>query len=174
MPSLPVSSKYSNRWGQPTSSSDSTRANSCCWRSIHGFPLPRPFEPPLDTTKRQCASNTICKARSPRSGRSGPGALSATSRTWSSMIAIISDTHGNYPALEAVLRDVAREQCEAVYSLGDVAGYYCMLNECVEALRERNIPNVMGNHDKYLSSAAECPRSLAATRCIAFQRSIVS
>ena len=90
------------------------------------------------------------------------------------MIAIISDTHGNYPALEAVLRDVAREQCEAVYSLGDVAGYYCMLNECVEALRERNIPNVMGNHDKYLSSAAECPRSLAATRCIAFQRSIVS
>jgi predicted phosphodiesterase len=90
------------------------------------------------------------------------------------MIAIISDTHGNFPALEAVLREVDAIGCEAVYSLGDVAGYYCMVNECVDELRERGIANIMGNHDHYLVTNEACPRSNAANRCIEYQRGIVT
>ena len=38
--------------------------------------------------------------------------------------ALISDIHGNLPALEAVLADIdVRERVDAVYHLGDLGGY---------------------------------------------------
>lgn len=36
-------------------------------------------------------------------------------------IAIISDIHGNMQALEAVLNDIEKEQCEKIFCLGDLA-----------------------------------------------------
>lgn len=90
------------------------------------------------------------------------------------MIAIISDVHGNYPALEAVLRDVDATGCTDIVCLGDVAGYYCMVNECIEVLRRRNVRSLMGNHDQYLLSGTAPKRSGAATRCIDFQRGITT
>lgn len=90
------------------------------------------------------------------------------------MIAILSDIHGNYPALKAVLDDVDKIGCERIISLGDVAGYYCMVNECISALRARNVLSLMGNHDDYLVSGTTCPRSRSATRCIEFQRQVIS
>ena len=85
------------------------------------------------------------------------------------MIALISDIHGNFPALQAVLREIDRLNCEEVISLGDVAGYYCMLNECIHELRERRIINLRGNHDDYLLTGKGCPRSRSANKCLAFQ-----
>jgi putative phosphoesterase len=85
------------------------------------------------------------------------------------MIALISDIHGNYPALQAVLREIDRLNCASIISLGDVAGYYCMLNECIEELKARKIVNLRGNHDDYLLSGKGCPRSQSASRCLAFQ-----
>jgi len=90
------------------------------------------------------------------------------------MIAIISDVHGNYPALEAVLGDIDAAGCNNIICLGDVAGYYCMVNECIEALRQRGVSSLMGNHDQYLLSGTSPQRSRAASRCIAFQRQIVT
>lgn len=90
------------------------------------------------------------------------------------MIALISDVHGNYPALEAVLREIDRLDCESIVSLGDVAGYYCMLNECIEELRSRKIVNLRGNHDDYLLSGKGCPRSSSASRCLEFQARLIS
>ena len=89
-------------------------------------------------------------------------------------IALISDVHGNYPALTAALKRIRKEGCDIVVSLGDIAGYYCMVNECIELCRENGIVNVMGNHDDYLVSGAECPRSTTANICIEFQRKIIS
>ena len=89
------------------------------------------------------------------------------------MIAILSDIHGNYPALKAVLDDVDKVGCERIISLGDVAGYYCMVNECIDALRARDVVNLLGNHDDYLVSRAVCPRSNSATRCIEFQQQVI-
>ena len=37
-------------------------------------------------------------------------------------IAIISDIHGNLPALEAVLADIAARGINRIYGLGDLAG----------------------------------------------------
>ena len=41
--------------------------------------------------------------------------------------AILSDIHGNQPALEAVLQDAEQQGAEAVICLGDVVGYYAEL-----------------------------------------------
>lgn len=90
------------------------------------------------------------------------------------MIAILSDIHGNYPALKAVLDDVDKVGCERIISLGDVVGYYCMVNECIGALRARDVVNLMGNHDDYLVSRTTCLRSKSATRCIEFQQQSIS
>lgn len=37
-------------------------------------------------------------------------------------IAVISDIHGNLPALEAVLKDIKKQNIERIYCLGDLAG----------------------------------------------------
>jgi predicted phosphodiesterase len=62
-------------------------------------------------------------------------------------IAIISDVHGNLPALEAVLADIDAAKPEEVWNLGDVVGYGAEPNECVELVRERCTVSLAGNHD---------------------------
>lgn len=46
-------------------------------------------------------------------------------------IAILSDIHGNLPALEAVLADLASQQVDSRYCLGDLVGYGASPNEVV-------------------------------------------
>jgi putative phosphoesterase len=62
-------------------------------------------------------------------------------------IAILSDIHGNLPALEAVLADVESQQIDSMYCLGDLVGYGASPNEVVAKIRDLNIPTVMGNYD---------------------------
>lgn len=90
------------------------------------------------------------------------------------MIGIISDIHGNYPALCAVLRALEQIRCNKILCLGDVAGYYCMVNECICELKERGITNLLGNHDYYLIKGSECKRSLTVNECIRYQRKIIN
>ncbi len=90
------------------------------------------------------------------------------------MIAIISDIHGNYPALKATLGEIDKLGCEQIISLGDVAGYYCMINECVDELRKWGVTALMGNHDDYLVSGNGCPRSTTANLCLDYQRGVIS
>jgi len=62
-------------------------------------------------------------------------------------VAIFSDIHGNLPALEAVLADVARRRPDAMYCLGDLVGYGPFPNEVIERIRSEQIPTIMGNYD---------------------------
>lgn len=62
--------------------------------------------------------------------------------------ALISDIHGNLPALESVLDDIdGREPEGGVYHLGDLVGYAPWPNEVVALLRARGVPGVAGNYD---------------------------
>ena len=62
--------------------------------------------------------------------------------------ALISDIHANFPALRAVLDDIAkRPDVDATYHLGDLVGYAPWPNETVALLRERGIAGVAGNYD---------------------------
>jgi len=90
------------------------------------------------------------------------------------MIGIISDIHGNAPALRTVIQKLDSYGCERIISLGDVAGYYCLVNECIDLLRSKNVMNIMGNHDHYLLSNTSCLRSTSANICLDYQRSVIS
>jgi predicted phosphodiesterase len=70
--------------------------------------------------------------------------------------ALISDIHGNLPALEAVLADIdARESVDAVYHLGDLGGYAPWPNEVVDTLRDRGITGIAGNYDSTVATDYE-------------------
>jgi putative phosphoesterase len=88
-------------------------------------------------------------------------------------IALISDIHGNFEALKAVLAEIDRLGVSSVYCLGDVVGYYAQINECCDELRAREIPCVMGNHDWYMAGGGFCPRSRSVNDCLVYLRTIV-
>lgn len=90
------------------------------------------------------------------------------------MIGIISDIHGNEPALTQSLQALDGMGVTAIICLGDVGGYYSQINECCDALRSREIFSLMGNHDWYLASDEGCPRSTSANRCLDYQRSVIT
>jgi putative phosphoesterase len=62
-------------------------------------------------------------------------------------IAFISDIHGNLPALDAVLADVAKQKPDVVYCLGDLVGYGASPNEITQRIQAEGIPTIMGNYD---------------------------
>jgi predicted phosphodiesterase len=90
------------------------------------------------------------------------------------MIGIISDIHGNLPALEAVINRLTSLGIHDIVCLGDIAGYYSQINECCDLLRERGVVSVMGNHDWYLAENELCPRSESANVCLDYQRSVIT
>ena len=65
-------------------------------------------------------------------------------------IAILSDIHGNLPALEAVLAAIASEGVERIVCLGDVAALGPQPHEVVARLRALGCSVVMGNTDASL------------------------
>lgn len=90
------------------------------------------------------------------------------------MIGVIADIHGNYPALSVVLAELDSLGCTKIISLGDVVGYYCMPNECINELKKRNIIHILGNHDYYLLNNVKCSRSSIVNFCIDYQRKIIT
>src|SRR5688572_30657494 len=60
-------------------------------------------------------------------------------------IAVLSDIHGNLPALEAVL--AALRPYDAVWQLGDICGYGPQPDEVVALLAAEGATGVRGNHD---------------------------
>lgn len=67
-------------------------------------------------------------------------------------IALISDIHGNLPALEAVLKDIEKRQASRVFCLGDLIGKGPNSAEAVDICREICDGIVVGNWDKYLAT----------------------
>ncbi len=62
-------------------------------------------------------------------------------------LSIISDIHGNLPALEAVLAEIDASAPDEVWCLGDVVGYGAEPNECAELVAQRCTVCLAGNHD---------------------------
>ncbi len=66
-------------------------------------------------------------------------------------IAIISDIHGNLPALESVLFDIASRGITRIICLGDLAGKGPSSAEAVDAIQRHCEVVVKGNWDYYLT-----------------------
>jgi protein phosphatase len=66
-------------------------------------------------------------------------------------IAVISDIHGNMPALEAVLEDIENRNIERIFCLGDLAGKGPSSAEVVDKIKEYCEVVIKGNWDYYMS-----------------------
>ena len=64
-----------------------------------------------------------------------------------SRVAVISDVHANWHALEAVLEAVEAERPDELWCLGDLVGYGPRPNPCCAAVQERAALCLAGNHD---------------------------
>jgi diadenosine tetraphosphatase ApaH/serine/threonine PP2A family protein phosphatase len=64
-----------------------------------------------------------------------------------SRVAVISDVHANWHALEAVLAAVEEEQPDELWCLGDLVGYGPRPNPCCAEVAERAELCLVGNHD---------------------------
>ncbi|MBI5963542.1 MAG: metallophosphoesterase family protein [Chloroflexi bacterium] len=62
-------------------------------------------------------------------------------------IAIISDIHGNFTALQAVLADIKLQNIDQIICLGDTVTLGPQPKEVLNALRELNCIFIKGNHD---------------------------
>lgn len=62
-------------------------------------------------------------------------------------ILLLSDIHGNYPALEAVSRASAALGCEQIINCGDITVYAPFPNETIDWLRKRAVFSIRGNTD---------------------------
>jgi putative phosphoesterase len=67
-------------------------------------------------------------------------------------IAVISDIHGNYDALGAVLKKAKKEGVEYLLVLGDIVGYYYHPDKILDSLSEWNFDLIKGNHEYILEN----------------------
>ena len=65
-------------------------------------------------------------------------------------VAVISDIHGNFDALVAVLEKAENENVTHLLILGDVVGYYYYPDKIMDLLSQWNFDIIKGNHEKIL------------------------
>ena len=69
-------------------------------------------------------------------------------------IAIVSDIHGNLPALQAVLRDIERRGVDRVVNLGDSLSGPLMVRETAHFLMAQDWVQLAGNHERQVLAGA--------------------
>ncbi len=62
-------------------------------------------------------------------------------------LAVITDIHGNLPALEASLEAIDAISVDQIFCGGDLVGYGPHPNEVCALIQERTIPTIYGNYD---------------------------
>jgi len=65
-------------------------------------------------------------------------------------IAFISDIHGNLPALDAVLADIAARNVELIVNLGDIVSGPLWPLATAQRLMALDLPTIRGNHERQL------------------------
>jgi diadenosine tetraphosphatase ApaH/serine/threonine PP2A family protein phosphatase len=90
-------------------------------------------------------------------------------------IAIISDLHANFEALQQVLADIERLAIEKIISLGDLVGYGPDPEKTARLIWDRHIPVVMGNHELALAGGNYLRRLNESTQeSIAITKTLLS
>ena len=75
-------------------------------------------------------------------------------------VAVMTDVHGNLPALEVALEIIKAEKCDYIYNTGDAIGIGPFPLECLELLLKNNVRMIMGNHEEYYAFGIPTPKPL--------------
>jgi putative phosphoesterase len=70
-------------------------------------------------------------------------------------VAVITDIHGNLPALEAAVARIQQLEIQSVYCGGDLVGYGPHPNEVCALIAARQIPTIYGNYDYAIAREEE-------------------
>lgn len=70
-------------------------------------------------------------------------------------IAVLSDIHGNYLALDAVLKEVRKFDVKRLFVLGDLVGYYYHPDKVIKLLNDWPLDLIQGNHEEILKRAVK-------------------
>ena len=62
-------------------------------------------------------------------------------------IAVVADIHANWPALDAVLKDINKKKVEGVWFLGDLLGYGAYPHKVVQVIQKKSQLSIAGNYD---------------------------
>ncbi|MBY0507628.1 MAG: metallophosphatase family protein [Bryobacteraceae bacterium] len=82
--------------------------------------------------------------------------------------AAIADVHGNLPALDAVLADLARRGIAHIVNLGDLLSGPLWPAETAARLEPLNLPTVAGNHERQLLTLS--PEQMGPSDAYTFPR----
>jgi protein phosphatase len=72
-------------------------------------------------------------------------------------VALISDLHGNLPALEAVLHDIKRRNISRIFCLGDLVGKGPHSEKVVDTCQDVCEVTIQGNWDDFITRDTEKP-----------------
>lgn len=64
-------------------------------------------------------------------------------------IAVFSDIHGNYQALESIIKDIKGKRVDKVIFLGDAVSLGPDSNKCLDLLFKEKVIFILGNHELY-------------------------
>ncbi|MEM7110949.1 MAG: metallophosphoesterase family protein [Chloroflexota bacterium] len=74
-------------------------------------------------------------------------------------IAVLTDVHANWPALEAALEAIKAEACDLIFHVGDVVAIGPYPAECLERMLDvTQMEFVMGNHDEWFANGLPKPQ----------------
>ena len=82
-------------------------------------------------------------------------------------IAIISDIHGNLPALQAVLAEIDRAGVDHIINCGDTLGGPLEAASTADFLLQRQIPMIAGNHERQMLTLAPDKMNASDTGALA-------
>jgi predicted phosphodiesterase len=85
-------------------------------------------------------------------------------------IAVISDIHGNMPALDAVLEDIKNRNIKRIFCLGDLAGKGPSSAEVVDKIKEYCEVVIKGNWEYYLTEIEGNPVLIWHQKQLGFER----
>ncbi|HSV70335.1 MAG TPA: metallophosphoesterase family protein [Methylibium sp.] len=84
-------------------------------------------------------------------------------------VAVVSDIHGNLPALDAVLADIARAGVDLIVNLGDIVSGPLWPLETARRLMALDLPTMRGNHERQLLTIPlerQCDSDAQASRAL--------
>lgn len=77
-------------------------------------------------------------------------------------IAVFSDIHGNYQALESIINDIKKRNIEKIIFLGDAIALGPDSNKCLELLFNNKVEFILGNHELYFLDGCSIDKDMTS------------